>query len=168
MGSAVDQAMLYTEYHDKVLSYIRTRVSNFDDAEDLCSDVFEKVFRAGDRYDAQKASPGTWIYAITRNTVIDYFRKSRLTEEIPEDIRDDALPEDEILQSELLGSLAAALESLPDELTDIVVMRYYDRIPLTEIAVTLGLSYGAVKLRHQKALAMLRRAMEPHPSLRLI
>ncbi len=72
---------------------------------------------------------------------------------------DDTLPEDGVLQSELLNALATALEKLPNELTDIIVLRYYDRLPLTEIALTLGMSYGAVKLRHQKALALLRRKM---------
>ena len=45
------------------------------------------------------------------------------------------------------------------ELTDIVVLRYYDRLPLTEIAGKLGMSYGAVKLRHQKALSLLRASL---------
>ena len=63
------------------------------------------------------------------------------------------------MQTALLDELAAALEQLPDELTDIIVARYYDRLPLTEIAERMGLSYGAVKLRHQKALLLLRTAM---------
>lgn len=41
----------------------------------------------------------------------------------------------------------------------IVVLRYYDRKPLTEIAKIMGLSYGAVKLRHQNALMLLREQM---------
>ena len=154
--TAAEQARLYTQYRAKVLSYIRARVNNHEDAEDLCEDVFEKALRASARYDAEKSAPGTWIYAITRNTVIDYFRKTRPAEELPEDLADDALPEDALMQTELLDSLAAALERLPAELTDIVVLRYYDRLPLTEIAERLGMSYGAVKLRHQKALLILR------------
>ena len=165
-----EQIKLYTEFRPKVLSYIRSRVNSAEDAEDLCEDVFEKAFRAADRYDPDKAARGTWIFTITRNTVIDYFRKIRPTEEVPEDIADGALPEDEILQRELLASLAEALEGLPDELTDIIVMRYYDRLPLTEIAERMRLSYGVVKLRHQKALKMLRNALEPGsgPVLRII
>ena len=158
--TTAEQTTLYTAYRGKVLGYIRARVPNREDAEDLCQDVFEKAFRAADRYDTEKAAPGTWIYAITRNAVIDYYRRNRPSEELPEDMADDALPEDAVMQTALLDALAAALETLPDELTDIIVARYYDRLPLTEIAERMGLSYGAVKLRHQKALLLLRTAME--------
>ncbi len=157
--TATEQTRLYTEYRDRVLGYIRARVNNRDDAEDLCQDVFEKVFRAADRYDSEKAAPGTWIYAITRNAVIDYFRRNRPAEELPEDLASDELPEDAVMQTALLDALAAALEKLPEELADIVVARYYDRLPLTEIAERLGMSYGIVKLRHNKALKLLRAAL---------
>ncbi len=157
--TATEQTRLYTEYRDRVLGYIRARVNNRDDAEDLCQDVFEKVFRAADRYDSEKAAPGTWIYAITRNAVIDYFRRNRPAEELPEDLASDELPEDAVMQTALLDALAAALEKLPDELADIVVARYYDRLPLTEIAERLGMSYGIVKLRDNKALKLLRAAL---------
>lgn len=159
MMTVEEQNRLYTQYYGRVLGYIRARVNNRADAEDLCQDVFVKAFRAADRFDASRSAPGTWLYSITRNAVIDHFRRSRPTEELPEDLRDDALPEDGLLQNELLDRLAAALEKLPEELTDIIVLRYYDRLPLTEIAEKLGMSYGAVKLRHQKALALLRTAL---------
>ena len=42
---------------------------------------------------------------------------------------------------------------------DIIVLRYYDGKPLTEIAEMMNLSYGAVKLRHQNAVLMLRQAL---------
>ena len=44
-------------------------------------------------------------------------------------------------------------------MTDIIVLRYYDGLPLTEIAETLGMSYGMVKIRHNKALSLLRAAL---------
>ena len=157
--TTAEQTLLYTEYRDRVLGYIRARVPNREDAEDLCEDVFLKVLRASESYDDRRSAPGTWIYAITRNTVIDYFRRTRPSEELPEDLAEDDLPEDELMQAELLDSLARALERLPEELTDVVVLHYYDRLPMTEIALRLGLSYGVVKLRHQKALTMLRRTL---------
>ena len=157
--TTVEQTRLYEEYRDRVLGYIRARVPNREDAEDLCEDVFLKVLRASGSYDDRRSAPGTWIYAITRNTVIDYFRRTRPAEELPEDLAEDDLPEDELMQAEMLDSLARALERLPEELTDVVVLRYCDRLPLTETADRMGMSYGAVRLRHQKALSLLRTAM---------
>lgn len=157
--TAAEKERLYKEYRGKVLSYIRSRVNCLQDAEDLCEDVFVKAFSSSADYDAEKASPGTWIYTITRNTVIDYYRKVRPTVEIPEDLADDDTPEESVIGAELLEQLAKALEGLPEDLTEIIVLCYYDRLPLTEIAAKLNMSYGMVKIRHQKALKLLREAM---------
>ena len=154
-----DFERLFADYRGKVFAYIRSRVNSREEAEDLCSDVFEKALRSAEKFDASKASVGTWLYSITRNTVIDFYRRSRPTAEMPDDLSDVRLPEDGLLEAELLEELAAALERLPDELTDIIVYHYYDRMPLTEIADNLGVSYGAVKIRHQKALAILKTAL---------
>ena len=157
--TADEKERLYTEYRGKVTSYIRSRIYNESDVEDLCEDVFVKAFSCADDYDPSKASVGTWIYTITKNTVIDYCRRARPTEEIPEDVPGDSSPEDEVTNAEMLRELAGALEDLPDELTDVIVLHYYDRMPLTEIAGTLGISYGMVKIRHNKALSALRTAL---------
>lgn len=162
-----DLELIYTDYHDKVMGYIRARVSRWADAEDLCSDVFEKVQRKLGDYDAEKASVSTWVFTITRNTVIDYFRRSRPSEELDENLSDDTEVDEGILNNETLGELASALKALPEELRDLIVLRYYDGKPLTEVAEIMGLSYGAVKLRHQSALARLRKAMQG-PGLTLL
>lgn len=155
-----EKERLYAGYKVKVLSYIRSRVFNASDVEDLCEDVFVKAFSAADSFDPSKASAGTWLYSITRNTVIDYCRRFHPTEEIPEDISDERRTEDGIIVSETLEELAAALENLPAELTDVVVLHYYDGMPLTSVAQALGISYGAVKIRHNKALSLLRSALK--------
>ena len=159
MTATAEFEALYTEYRAKVLAYIRSHISDSADAEDLCADVFEKALRRWDDYDPARAAPGTWLFAITRNAVIDCYRRARPTEELPEELSDDALPEDGVMQEALLEELAAALEKLPDELTDLIVLRYYDGLPLTEIAEKLDMSYGMVKIRHNKALSLLRAAM---------
>ena len=158
MLTAEELTGLYAEYRPKVLGYIRARVRGWQ-AEDLCQDVFEKAFRAAGQYDPAKSAPGTWIYAITRNTVINYLRRARPTAELPEALADESAVDDSMLSEETLEEVAAALETLPTELVDIIVLRYWDGLALTEIAGMLGLSYGAVKLRHQKALALLRTTL---------
>ena len=159
MNHPLDIEQIYTEYYGKVMGYIRARVRGKADAEDLCAEVFEKIQRKLGDYDQTKAGVSTWIFTITRNTVIDSFRRKRPSEELDENISDDTEVDEELLQTESLSELAAALRSLPQQLTDIIVLRYYDGKPLTEIAEIMGLSYGAVKLRHQNALALLREKL---------
>ena len=155
----VDLDQIYTEYSGKVMGYIRARVRNKADAEDLHSEVFEKILRKIEGFDPEKASLNTWIFTITRNTVIDHFRRAKPGEELDENISDDTEIDEDLLQTENLSELAAALRKLPQQLMDIVVLRYYDGKPLTEIAKLMDLSYGAVKLRHQNAIMLLREAL---------
>ena len=151
---------IYTAYNGKVMGYISARVRNHADAEDLCADVFEKVQRKLADYDTEKAAIGTWIFTITRNTVIDYFRRTKPSEELDEAIPDDEMVvEKDLLKTETLSELASALRKLPQQLMDIIVLRYYDGKPLTEIAQMMGLSYGAIKLRHQNALLLLKEQL---------
>lgn len=159
MGS-VNIERIYTEYGGKIMGYIRARIRSTADAEDLRSEVFEKIMRKIEEFDPQKASLNTWIFTITRNTVIDHFRRSKPTEELDENLSDDSELDEDLLNTESLTELAAALRALPQQMMDIVVLRYYDGKPLTEIAEIMGLSYGAVKLRHQNALLMLRKALD--------
>jgi len=141
------------------MGYISARIRRRAEAEDLCSDVFEKVLRKLPDYQPDKATLSTWIFTITRNTVIDYYRRSRPQEELDENLSDDSEVDEDLLQSESLSELAEALKRMPQQLRDIVVLRYYDGKPLTEIARMMDLSYGAVKLRHQNALEILRRQL---------
>ncbi len=154
-----DIEQIYTEYRDRVMGYIYARLRSRADAEDLCQDVFEKVNMKLESFDPQKASISTWIYSITRNSVIDFYRRSHPHEEMDENMADDGSVDDSLLNSETLEELAEALEKLPAELREIVVLRYYDGMPLTEIAKRMGMSYGMVKLRHNSALELIRRSM---------
>ena len=155
-----DIESLYQAYYSKVMGYIYSRIRNRADAEDICSDVFEKVQRKLPDFDPEKASVSTWIFTITRNTVIDHYRRSKPSAELDEDLSDDTELDESLLNNETLSELAGALRALPEELRDIIVLRYYDGKPLTEVAEIMGLSYGAVKLRHQSALAKLRNMFQ--------
>ncbi|MBQ3705912.1 MAG: sigma-70 family RNA polymerase sigma factor [Clostridia bacterium] len=157
--SEFNMEQIYLEYNRKVTGYLRARVNNTAVAEDLASSVFEKILRKIDSFDSTKASLNTWIFSVTRNTLIDYFRRNRPSEELDENLSDDTQVDENLLSSETLTELSVALRKLPQQLMDIVVLRYYDGKPLTEIAQMMNLSYGAVKLRHQNALALLKEYM---------
>ncbi len=147
-------------YSGRVMGYIMARVQRREEAEDLCADVFEKVFRKMEGYDENKAAIGTWIYSITRNTVIDYFRKVRPTVELDEKMAADQEIDQSILKKETLEELAAAIEKLPEDLQNIIVLAYYERMPLVEITQWVHYSYRTVKLKHQKALRLLKESLK--------
>ena len=107
--TSLEWEKIYSAYSGKVMGYIVARVQRRADAEDLCAEVFEKVFRKIDDYDQDKAGIGTWIFTITRNTVIDYYRKARPSEELDENLVGDSTVDVAMLNEDTLGELAAAL-----------------------------------------------------------
>lgn len=151
---------LYTEYRPKVFAYIKSQVQNEELAEDLCSDVFVKVFEKADGFDAAKASASTWIFTITRHTLIDYYRTRRVLGEIPEVVTSAQNVEDEVLNADMLDTLADALSELEERQRDLIILRYYDGKTLREISEQLGISYAYAKVLQNKAFSFLRKKLE--------
>ena len=143
---------LYREYRDKVLAYLKSRLESVEDANDLCHDVFLKVFRSLPRYDETKSSISTWIFRITRFTLIDYIRTKHPGSQLAENIPSGDDLEESFIQGETLQCLAAALAELEQAERDIIIMRYYNGYSLTDISRLTGISYGMVKVKHKKAL----------------
>ncbi len=148
---------IYREYQPKVSGYIRSRVSNKEDAEDLCGEVFRKALEHFDSGAGEGMS--SYIYTVTRNTVIDYFRTRRVSAPLSEEIPAEETPERIALDRDSLDRLAAALQKLPERERDILVWHYYAEKTLQEISFQLGEPYSVVKRAHQAALKKLRDLM---------
>lgn len=71
-----DFHIIYETYHQKVLDFVKKRVSNKEIAEDLTGDIFEKVLKSIKDFQWQGITVSAWIFRIARNHVIDYYRKS--------------------------------------------------------------------------------------------
>ena len=154
-----DAAQIYLDYRDKVTRYVRSRVNNAHDAEDLVSTVFVKVYAKLPDYDSSRASLSTWIYVITQRTVVDWLRRARPTLELTDNLssaQDEV--EAQFLRSDSLSALAAALKALTER--DTVILHYYHGWKFKEIADRMGLSYTTVKAAHSSALAQLRRNLD--------
>lgn len=147
---------IYTDYCKKVARYIAGKVPNPQDAEDLVSCVFMKVFQKLDTFDESKASLSTWIFTITRNTVYDFYGTRKDFSELPEDIATGSNIDENLLNEETLEQLADALESLDERSRDLIILHYYDGLTLKEIADRMQMSYPNAKVIHKKAL----RAMQ--------
>lgn len=151
---------IYIEFKDRVARYVRGKVGNEHDSEDVVSDVFVKVFNGLSDFDENKASLSTWIFTITRNAVIDYFRASKRLCELPEELYSEDDTEQNIINAEMLERLADALERLNERERDIIVLHYYGGRTLKDIAEAMGISYSYTKLLHGGALKALRKHID--------
>jgi len=71
-----DFALVYESYYQRVYDFVLRRVSNQHTAEDLTSQIFEKIVKSIDDFQWQGISMSAWIFRIARNSVIDHYRKS--------------------------------------------------------------------------------------------
>lgn len=153
---------LYLQYRDKVFRYIRSRVTDSNDAEDLLSVVFVKAMEHYSEYDAKKASISTWIYTITHNTVCDYYRKRAskgntiFLEDIGYDLFVGNVVEEAYLEEERLEELSHALDKLGEQAGDLILLRYYQGLSLKEAAAALQISYANAKYIHHTAMKKLQ------------
>lgn len=163
---------IYEDYYNRVLSYIRGRVNNPQDAEDLASDVFFKCYKNIDRYDPKKASVSTWVFTITSNTLKNYYRDNRATVsmdgmegfEIPfEEDFDQAVRLEEIRQY-----LDRVLEDLDEKNRKVLLMRYYDEMKTADIAEEMDLSPGHVRVMLSRTLHRLNIRVKDSDILRLL
>ena len=162
-----DCGFIYTQYRDKVFGFVRSKIVNQTEAEDIVQTVFLKVYSNLDKYDETKASLSTWIYTITRNTVYDYLKEKRghpVLELVDNTVDSAEEPDDSLLNQEALEELACALEKLPQIERDVIILIYYHGKPKTEVAKIFDITYGQLRYLHDKALSRLKETLSRHLS----
>ncbi len=149
---------LYKEYYKKVYNYVYSRLRNHEEAEDVSSDIFLKIIEKLDTFDPEKASYSTWIYAITRNRVINHYRSFRQTEDIDDIIMADASesPLDAAILKMRAEILADGLEQLAERNRNILIARYYYYHSFREIGEILDITEANARVAHGRALKTLR------------
>jgi RNA polymerase sigma-70 factor (ECF subfamily) len=164
-GERPDPAAVYDEHVWRVYGFFAYRLGSRADAEDLTQLTFERALRAWGRYDASRASMGTWLIAIARNLLIDHVRRDRSSLQTPLDdaaAREDLLPHTAGPEEELgLGpELGAALARLPQREREVIALRFGGELTGPEIAEMLGLSLANVQQILSRTLRKLRAELE--------
>jgi RNA polymerase sigma-70 factor, ECF subfamily len=148
-----------------------------DDAQDLTQEVFIKMYRTLTTYDASKGAFMTWVTTMTRNLLVDHFRKTksdRLTDSLDsapsdhedaqplvEQIADQGHRPDAHVQSrETRETVHRALEKLSPELREAVILRDLQDMDYREIATVLKVPEGTVKSRINRGRAELARLLQ--------
>ncbi len=147
--------IIWEQYCCRLLAFIRSRVSDELDAEDILQEVFFRIHRnlcCSTQWD----KPESWIYQITRNLIIDTYRRRRESTEIPENLpADDDIPEDDP-EAQLALSLRETIDALPEPYRQALVLTEYQGLSQIEMAERVGISYSGAKSRVQRGREKLR------------
>lgn len=142
-------------YYEKIYNYIFYRVMNESQAEDLTQDVFMKLTRNIHTY-IPTASFSSFLYRIAHNTVVDYYRTVKHTEELQEMIS----IEDSISQIETKMDVQMVLNKLSDEQRECIILYYLQELSYREISAILDIPIPTAKSRVKRGLEACKRIME--------
>lgn len=159
MVTTTEQA--WEAFHTPLYQFIRRRVADEATAEDLLQDVFLKIHQYGQSLkDTRRLE--SWIYQITRNLIIDYYRSHRhvLTSLETTEALDlpEAFPDDDLV-SELLPCVRAMVLALPDRDRQALILTEYQGLTQKELGERLGLSLSGAKSRVQRAREKLKQEL---------
>ena len=155
---------LYNKFFPLVYGMIFSRLKNISATDDVVSEIFMKVALNLDKYD-RKFAFSTWLFAIARNTLADYFRRqNRIHEDSWDEFLDRAAPlsdqpEEKLLSDETIENLLRALGKLSERQRKILELKYWADLANVEIAEFMNLSASNVGYLHYQAMKNLRELL---------
>jgi RNA polymerase sigma factor (sigma-70 family) len=166
LANDVKLTEIFRREQGRLRSFVRRRVADEGDAEDILQDVFYELVEA---YRLMKPveQAGAWLFRVARNRIIDFFRKKRPIPLADEDISieemlpsADAGPEAAFARSVLWEELEAALEELPVEQRDVFIAHEIDGRSFKEIAQETGVPVNTLLSRKRYAVLHLRERLK--------
>lgn len=144
---------LYVRYADDVLRFINGLVRDHHEAEDITQNVFAKLMTAINKYEERAVPFDAWILRVARNAALDHLRAKR------------AIPTEEVRLTDTGRAQTAqdrgralrqALEDLPEDQREVLVLRHIVGLSPVEIADTLDKSESSVHGLHHRGRRSLR------------
>ncbi len=164
-------AWLVGRYEGRLVNYLYRLVRNSEDAHDLAQEVFLKVYQALDRFDPQYRF-STWLFRVAQNAAIDQIRRQRLklvsmSRENPEggEERDwdfpsaDPTPYGDLRNRERGSAIQQAVDGLPWEYRELILLRHFGELSYEEIATMKKLPLGTVKNKLFRGRQMLKEKL---------
>lgn len=162
---------LFSAYSDKIYRLAVSILENEDDAEDIVQEVFTRFFENLDSFEG-RSKIGTWLYRVAYNASVDRLRKYRShpVAELDVSFQDEIPLPDEVSdwsesaglvfdQQELRQNLEDAIQSLPETLRVVFLLRDVEELSTLDTANILEITPGAVKVRLHRARLLLRDAL---------
>ena len=174
MALQLEIGKVYKREKSRLLAFIRSRVSNREDAEDILQDVFYHTLQGVSVTDQIDNVLG-WLYTAARNRIIDWYRKKRLRT-VPLDdmekygiedlIADSGLhPEQSYYRNVITEALIESVEALPEEQRMVFVLQELEGMTFKEIAETTGESINTLISRKRYAVLYLRKQLQEIKSM---
>lgn len=156
---------IFKLYYKRVYNYTYYRVNSQETAEDLTSQIFEKIMINFNTYKKQKSKFEVWMFSIARNNINDYFRKQKRHKIISIDSifdleSSDKGPEDLIINKERNSKLMNALNILDVKERNIIAYKFGADLKNTEIAEILNISESNVGVKLHRIMKKLKSEME--------
>jgi RNA polymerase sigma-70 factor, ECF subfamily len=154
---------LYDIYADRIYRHIYYRTSNVDDARDLTQEVFTKAWQVLPKYKRTKTPFLGWLFTISHNRVIDYYRTKKdhayLNNEIdpgsatesPEHIVESGFTQQEVRK---------AILRLPADQQQVILMSFIEGFEYSEIASALNKSEGNIRVILHRGLKKMRAILD--------
>jgi RNA polymerase sigma-70 factor (ECF subfamily) len=176
-GDAVAWEEIVQRYNRRIYNICYRFAGSSDDAQDLTQEVFIKMYRTLGSYEVERGAFMTWVTTVTRNLLVDHFRKKkqdRMTDSLDaaptehedamplsDQIPDKELPPDSRVQRrETREMVHGALQKLSPDLREAVVLRDLQDMDYREIATVLKVPEGTVKSRINRGRAELARLLQ--------
>ena len=175
-GDAAAWEEIVQRYHRRIFNICYRFAGSSDDAQDLTQEVFIKMYRTLDSYDVERGAFMTWVTTMTRNLLVDHFRKhkqDRVTDSLdaaPSEHEDaqplsdkieykGPAPDSQVQSGEAQSAVHEALQKLSPELREAVILRDLQDFSYQEVAAVLKVPEGTVKSRINRGRAELARLL---------
>ncbi|MEX2104493.1 MAG: RNA polymerase sigma factor SigZ [Bacilli bacterium] len=149
---------LWKEFYEPLKSFVAKRVNNHAAVDDIVQNVFIKIAtHISELNNEQKIR--IWIYQITRNTIIDYFRKQKPTYELPLDLQIMDEYDEQDLSNELASCIRPMIEQLPDKYREAIELTELIGLSQKQLSEQLGISLSGAKSRVQRGREKLKELL---------
>ena len=161
-GDHVAFGALYDAYAERLYRYVRFRVRDPLDTEDLVQRIFLKVIEALPRYEARGTPFGAWLFRLAHNAVIDHVRVQRPSESLETQLERASTardPEQAALATLEMDEVTLALGTLTAEQREVIAYRFFGGLTPAEVGRIMGKREGSIRALQFRALAALRREL---------
>ena len=176
-GDSAAWQEIVQQYHRRIYNICYRFSGSPDDASDLTQEVFIKIYRTLGTFDGSRAAFMTWVTTVTRNLLVDHFRKGkydRVTESLEaapggqedgltlgEQLQDQSIsPERRVQRLQVQKVVHETLQKLSPELREALILRDLQDMDYKEIAQVLKIPEGTVKSRINRGRTELARLLQ--------